>query len=689
MSKKSRDTVYFRSIPQRTSAGRSPPTFNREARSVGVVASTEDPVMMWDWEHGEIAEVLLMKGAQLPDLGQIPLLDTHSRSSTSDVIGSARELTVDGTELRAVAVFSSTDRGQDALTKIEEGHLTDVSIGYRINDYATVKKGEKAVIAGRTWVGPVRVVTSWMPRELSVCPIGADASAKMRAAQDDPLKTQGEDEMNLDEVTRSLETTNQAVAKLAETVAAILPAVQAVTRQAVEDQRITESEKTVDEMRRAAVAAPERVQREERARIAEIDAMHEAMSRSTGIDFTAVRSECIEKGLSVAESRKMYMNRIATAQPTDRLDGIRVLVTADERDKSREAAVEGVQLRASIAVDKIKDPQGNEFAHMTMYELAKQRLYTFNHSVRGLSKMEVFKRALSTSDFANILADAANKALSEGFELAEETYPLWVDTTGRLNDYKPHQFSRASEAPAFSQVNPDGGEYKYGAMDDTKETVTGVDYGVIVPFTRKAMINDDLGALSDVKTKLGREAAATWGDLCYAVLTGNPAMGDGITLFHASSHGANLVTGGAIPSVTTLNAGAKVMATQTGLLGSRALNIRPVFLLAGYTQKGTVDQLVAQTTPVAVGTLSSPTSNPWAYLTPIYDARLDANALGVPWFLAARKGMTIKLFTLDGNMVPSLETKEGWNVDGMEFKARISGTAAAVDYAGLFQNDGA
>ena len=95
-------------------------------------------------------------------------------------------------------------------------------------------------------------------------------------------------------------------------------------------------------------------------------------------------------------------------------------------------------------------------------------------------------------------------------------------------------------------------------------------------------------------------------------------------------------------------------------------------------------QAMDGTNPVLVG---DNTLNPWAYMTQVYDARLDANDAN-GWYLAARKGMTVKLFTLNGNMAPVLESKPGWATDGMEFKCRVTAAAKAVDFRGLFWNDG-
>ncbi len=214
--------------------------------------------------------------------------------------------------------------------------------------------------------------------------------------------------------------------------------------------------------------------------------------------------------------------------------------------------------------------------------------------------------------------------------------------------------------------------------------MTAVDYGIIVPFTRKAMVNDDLGALSDIREKLGAAAARKYGDLVYAVLTASHTMGDGNELWDNTNHGNNPAAGAA-PSVTTLNAGNTAMATQKDIAGVQSLNIVPQYIMSPWALKATVDELLHGTTPVVVGT---GTKNPWAYLTSVHDARLDT-ASATAWYLAGRRGMTVKLFTMNGNTAPKLESKAGWATDGMEFKCRVTAAAKAMDWVGLFKNNGA
>lgn len=658
---------------------RAPQTIDVEKRSLDFVIATESPVRMYDWETGGVVpEVLLARGCVMPR--QVPLLDTHSRWSTSDVLGSVRNKRIEaGGLVIGTATFSSTPKADEAFRKYEEGHLTDFSAGYAVNDVTRVKKGEKVDIDGRTWKGPVNVVTSWTLKEASCCPIGADAKAKARS--DQPF-TKKEAEMPFDE--ERFEKLENSIGQLVTNITTLADSVKTI---ADKDRSLTATEEELEKMRRDAVAKPEIVRRKEKERIQAIDMMVEKLSASTGIDFEDLRSEMIENGTPENEAYKRCLDRIATAKPQDITSGVRVAITKEERDKSRDAAVDGIMIRSGIAVDKVRDAQ-TEYQTMSMLELAKNRLLIANQSVRGLDPMGIFQRAMTSSDFSNILADVANKAMLEGFENAEETYDIWADTTGRVNDFKEHIFARASEAPSLVEVNPDGGEYKYGAVSDSKEAVTVVDYGIIVPFTRKAMVNDDLGALSDIREKLGAASRRKYGDLVYAVLTGNPTMGDGNSLFDASNH-SNLVDNGsgAIPSVATLNVGAAAMGTQKDTQGIQNLNIRPIYIIAPWALKGTVDNVLVTTNPIAPGSASSAVANPWSYLTPIYDARLDA-ADAAEWFLAARKGMTVKLFTLNGNMTPLLETRDGWTVDGMEFKCRITAAAKAMDWRGLFCNDG-
>lgn len=167
-----------------------PETADEESRSVEGVLTTEAPATVFDLQNWElIDEVLLMSGLKIAP--QIPFLDTHDRSTVSKQLGSARELRVEKDKLLGRAHFSEVE--EDAWTKVREGHVTDFSVGYRITGFVTIEAGTSAKVEGKKYTAGernLRVVTEWECKEVSLCPIGADSFAKVRAQQQAPGRGQ-------------------------------------------------------------------------------------------------------------------------------------------------------------------------------------------------------------------------------------------------------------------------------------------------------------------------------------------------------------------------------------------------------------------------------------------------------------------------------------------------------------------
>jgi len=238
-------------------------------------------------------------------------------------------------------------------------------------------------------------------------------------------------------------------------------------------------------------------------------------------------------------------------------------------------------------------------------------------------------------------------------------------------------------------------EYKHGKRTEAQETYSIATYGKMAGISRQAIINDDLNAITSNFMGMGEAAARKIGDLPYDVLTANAAMGDSNSLFDVSNH-SNYVSGGAPPGVATLDAAFLAMGTQTDLQGLRRLNIRPQFFLAPMALMGTsevffksekyVDESSIGTPDEAVATTRA-NQYAGAVLQRIYESRLDDHDPAA-WYLAAAKGKTITVFFLNGNQTPYMEQKQGWNVDGTEFKVRIDAGAKAMDWRGLYLNAG-
>lgn len=150
------------------------------------VLTTEQAATVFDWDRWEfVDEILLMDGLILPDIRQVPLLDSHNRGSVDDHLGSVADIRAAAAggfaAIDGLVRFAADDKSQRTLQKVLDGHLTDGSVGYRVNRSVWVPEGTEAAVRGRTFAGPVKVSYEWSLKEFSATPIGADTLAKVRS----------------------------------------------------------------------------------------------------------------------------------------------------------------------------------------------------------------------------------------------------------------------------------------------------------------------------------------------------------------------------------------------------------------------------------------------------------------------------------------------------------------------------
>ena len=74
----------------------------------------------------------------------------------------------------------------------------------------------------------------------------------------------------------------------------------------------------------------------------------------------------------------------------------------------------------------------------------------------------------------------------------------------------------------------------------------------------------------------------------------------------------------------------------------------------------------------------------------IAEPRLDASS-AVSWYVATSSDQAPVLYyaTLDGQSGPDVKQMEGFDVDGMKFRARIDVAFKAADFRAIFKNPGA
>jgi ATP-dependent Clp endopeptidase proteolytic subunit ClpP len=394
----------------------------------------------------------------------------------------------------------------------------------------------------------------------------------------------------------------------------------------------------------------------------------------------------VDSDITVDAARASIINKWAENGGPDIRSGVNVMSGDDVVDKFRSGAQAAIMARSGLC----KDDGQNNFRGFSLRELARESLNVRNVDTRNMSVMTMVAAAFthSTGDFPLLLANTANKSMLLGWDETEESFDIWT-TPGVLTDFKVTSRVDLNSFPSLREVRA-GAEYKYASMGERGESIILLTYGELFSIDRQAIINDDLGAFTRVPQKMGRAAKRTVGDLTIAVLTANPDMADGVALFHATHN--NLAGTGTAPTTTTVQAGKAAMMTQTdGGANAHALNLVPKYFLVPVALDGTARVIMASETKVDSNQNNSKVPNSVAGLAEVVpEARLDADST-TAWYLTAngKAHDTIEVAYLDGNDAPLLEQREGWGVDGVEFKVRIDAGVAPMDFRTMYRNPGA
>jgi hypothetical protein len=192
------------------------------------------------------------------------------------------------------------------------------------------------------------------------------------------------------------------------------------------------------------------------------------------------------------------------------------------------------------------------------------------------------------------------------------------------------------------------------------------------------MVNDDLGAFTDLPQQLARAAAATEGNLLATLLASNPVMGDGVALFHASHK--NISTSAALSAAPIAEA-RKMLRQQTGLSG-QLIGVTPKYLIVGPECETYAEQILALFYATKAADV-----NPFAgRLTLVVEPRLT----GTGFYIAADPAEVpgLEYAYLEGNEGVYTESRWGFDVDGLEVKVRLDFGAGFTDWRGWNKNAG-
>lgn len=378
------------------------------------------------------------------------------------------------------------------------------------------------------------------------------------------------------------------------------------------------------------------------------------------------------------EARTVVLDRWRERQAqAPRIDTIRASGYDDPGFRGRAM---GEALYARIASDYEPSEPARAFVGLSVVELARESLRQGGHNVTGLAAPALIERALSTSDLPLALTEATRRSVAAAYQRPGSALRTLAGSR-TVVDYRERKFIRLSELDPLVR-RYEGGEIRYGAIDEAGESVAVVNWARGLRLTREALINDDLGLLVDVPARLGRAARETEDQQLVAALVGSGGVGvtmsDGKALFHAD-HG-NLAASGAAIDETTLSAARLAMRRQTDSRGNRVA-VEPRYLVVPPDL-----ETVAQKQLGAIQAAAVADVNAFATLRLLVEPRLTDAAR---WYLAGEGVEGLVIVRLEGRAGPQIDSVVDFDTKSIKFSVLNDFAVAVLDWRGWYANAGA
>lgn len=600
-------------------------SINEENRTISfILVSEQNEGERYDWWTDEVfIEKLAVNGARYERLKTF--FKDHNRSVDS-AIGRVENIRLEDGKLKADVVFGTDEASLKIFRKYADGILTDCSIGYRI--LATTieeRKGEPTLVT----------VTEFEIFELSAVGIGFDKGATV--GRELNLNT-GDDSMN-EQLRKELEQLRSLVDGLTAEQQTRKDELENIEKEAQRALNLQNEQKRTSEIMDLAAAG------------------HLTLQRA---------SELVKAGTPIDEVRKAVIDEKTRVSQV-------VVASTPDKDVMVRNIEDSILSRCGVSVD-LKD---NNFRGATLSEMARYLL-----GVDSMDRAELAQRAMSNDQFSLLLGNIANRVLTTNFEEQEGTYHLWTTNVDLPNFKLQTDVGIRNPNGRLSKLK-EKGELENLELDESGQAWKLESFGNKFTFTRQMLINDDLGAFSNIVAEFARMAKRTANGIVYDLLQAkgdfvNYKMNDNKALFH-SEH-KNMDNGIALDS-DSLSAARTRMRRQ--LDGKTALNINPKYLLVSPENETIAKQLLTSE--------SNPTSSNSGVANihkNSFDLIIEAELEAKPWYLAAAR-RTIKTGTLAGTGGQPIVQERLRSGGGIEYECLFDFGVVVEDFRGLYKNLGA
>ncbi len=656
------------------------------------------------------------------------VLFNHNRDV---ILGRINRAWVENGRGEAEITFDADDEAEKICKKVKSGTLKGVSVGYLVDSWEEVMPNKQS--SDGRFTGPCSIAKRWTPYEISIVSVPADPTVGIGRSDDSGTRLRQLQYKQLLKEELKM-TREQMLARMNEILTAANDRAMTAEEQA-EFDRLKRSVELMDlsdpagagmsgqgsrakgpkddgdgdvdgsdgdgsdgdhsdssaddDDEKKAKDAAKKALAAERLRVRQI---HE-MCRSFGID----PREFLDNGDSVEKVRAAVLDQLIQSGAPIR-SGVRV--TDDEGDKFRRAATDALIMRSGMDLERPADGARN-FMGMQFRDLAIECLQMDGCCENGLNRRgsdelyAMLQRSFFTpeSTFPAILDNTIEKAYREGHKKASVTFDR-ITKKGTLSDFKIHNnYYIAGPVGEFLEV-PESGELKHDVFrDDHLPTRQLRTYGRQFTLSRKAFIDDDIGLVTSLPARYAASARKTINKQVYSILVNNPAIYDGVPLFH-SAH-KNLLKTGTGVTQEAMQTMIMALANQRDQFGE-AIIINPAILVVPSGMQ--FDMYTLFNSPAIHTTENTQAVNPlYQYrdqLEVVEDPTINSLCGGMgnvmPWWLLGAAGDTefIEVDYLNGQEIPNIRRMETPGQLGFVWDIYLDWGISVMDFRGGVKNPG-
>jgi len=613
------------------------------------------------------------------------------------IAGTQRVAVEDGKLVAEGLISRDTSWARDVAKSGINGFPWQASIGAAVIEAELVPTGGTVEVNGQTFEGPVHVVRRAILKEISFVDSGADTETSARIAAKDKeqqvmedkqvtdasatesskedIKDTGQDSQHADVHSGSGDEQVQASAESAAQQGVVQANVQAAATDGME------AVDPVAEMRAAAGAEAKRI-----AAIRKLCDGHPDCADIADIEAKAIaegwdQTKCELEVLRASRPKAPAVNVPQRPTAPQVFEAVGLMAAGTPI-----ATLESIYGEQTLeAADKLRGVGIQEFCELA----CGRQLPRFRRDATGW-----LEAAFSTTSLPGILSNIANKMLLEGYNYVEDAWRR-ICKIASVNDFKEHSRYRMTGSFKFEQVGPDG-ELKHGKLDEQKYGQKADTHGIMFALTRQMIINDDMGAFTDIPRQIGMGAAEAIADAVWGLWLGNPVQSDGKAFF--STDHKNYLTGADTAlSVDGLTQAEVTFGEQVKPNG-RPLGIQASLLLVPTALKVPAELLMTALTLNETTTANKPkpASNPHTGKFDVVSSVYLSNpsftgASSKAWYLLTDPNRlpALEVAFLNGIDRPTVEkTDADFNTLGIQFRGYIDFGVREQDYRGALKMKG-